>query len=70
LANFICERGKIRPPVSIAGGPETRPKDQTTLYHLIQALRKTGNKNEIADLLKRLAELLRSFDPTPDRRLL
>ena len=33
------------------------PKDQTALYHLIQALRKTGNKNEIPDLLKRLAEL-------------
>jgi tetratricopeptide (TPR) repeat protein len=33
------------------------PKDQTALYHLIQALRKMGNKNEIPDLLKRLAEL-------------
>ncbi len=31
------------------------PKDQTTLYRLIQALRKTGNKAEIPDLLKRLA---------------
>jgi hypothetical protein len=27
------------------------------LYHLIQGLRKTGAKNEIPDLLKRLAEL-------------
>ncbi|MGA2301307.1 MAG: tetratricopeptide repeat protein [Candidatus Acidiferrum sp.] len=33
------------------------PKDQTALYHLIQTLRKTGNTNEIPDLLKRLAEL-------------
>jgi tetratricopeptide (TPR) repeat protein len=33
------------------------PKDQTALYHLIQALRKTGNKEELPDLLKRLAEL-------------
>jgi len=33
------------------------PKDQTALYHLIQALRKTGNTKEIPDLLKRLAEL-------------
>ena len=33
------------------------PKDQTALYHLIQALRKTGNKQELPDLLKRLAEL-------------
>jgi tetratricopeptide (TPR) repeat protein len=33
------------------------PKDQTALYHLIQALRKTGNTKEIPDLLKRLSEL-------------
>jgi tetratricopeptide (TPR) repeat protein len=32
-------------------------KDQTALYHLIQALRKTGENAEITDLLKRLAEL-------------
>lgn len=33
------------------------PEDQTALYHLIQLLRKTGNKSEIPDLLKRLADL-------------
>jgi len=33
------------------------PKDQTALYRLIQSLRKTGNKSEIPDLLKRLAQL-------------
>jgi tetratricopeptide (TPR) repeat protein len=33
------------------------PKDQTALYHLIQALRKKGNSTEIPDLLKRLAQL-------------
>jgi tetratricopeptide (TPR) repeat protein len=33
------------------------PRDQTALYHLIQALRKTGNQAEIPDLLKRLAQL-------------
>ena len=33
------------------------PKDQTALYHLIQALRKTGNKAELPDLLKQLASL-------------
>jgi tetratricopeptide (TPR) repeat protein len=33
------------------------PKDQTALYHLIQALRKTGQKDELPDLLKRLAQL-------------
>lgn len=36
---------------------EIDPKDQTALYRLIQALRKTGNKAEIPDLLKRLAAL-------------
>lgn len=33
------------------------PKDQTALYHLIQGLRKTGDQQEIPDLLKRLAQL-------------
>ena len=33
------------------------PKDQTALYHLIQALRKTGGNAEIPDLLTRLAQL-------------
>jgi tetratricopeptide (TPR) repeat protein len=33
------------------------PKDQTSLYRLIQALRKTGNNVEIPSLLKRLAQL-------------
>jgi len=33
------------------------PKDQSAVYHLIQALRKTNKKDEIPDLLKRLAVL-------------
>jgi tetratricopeptide (TPR) repeat protein len=33
------------------------PKDQTALYHLIQALRKSGRTPEIPGLLKRLADL-------------
>jgi tetratricopeptide (TPR) repeat protein len=33
------------------------PKDQTALYRLIQSLRKTGQKEEIPLLLKRLAQL-------------
>ena len=33
------------------------PKDQTAMYRLIQGLRKTGDKSEIPDLLKRLALL-------------
>jgi tetratricopeptide (TPR) repeat protein len=34
---------------------EIDPKDQTSLYRLIQALRKTGDSNEVPALLKRLA---------------
>jgi tetratricopeptide (TPR) repeat protein len=33
------------------------PKDQTALYHLIQALRKGPRQDEVPDLLKRLAAL-------------
>jgi len=33
------------------------PKDQTAVYRLIQALRKTGQKKEIPELLQRLAKL-------------
>jgi tetratricopeptide (TPR) repeat protein len=40
---------------------EIDPKDQTSLYRLIQALRKTGKTTEIPGLLKRLA-LLRQQD--------
>ena len=36
---------------------EIDPKDQTALYHLIQALRKTDERTEIPELLKRLALL-------------
>ena len=36
---------------------EINPKDQTAVYRLIQALRKTGNQKELPDLLKRLADL-------------
>lgn len=36
---------------------EIDPNDQTSLYHLIQALRKGDKKSEIPDLLKRLAGL-------------
>ena len=36
---------------------EIDPKDQTAVYHLIQALRKTDRKREIPELLKQLASL-------------
>jgi len=45
---------------------ELDPKDQTALYHLIQALRKTDKKSDIPELLKRLA-LLRQ-EATNDER--
>ncbi|HEX2662282.1 MAG TPA: tetratricopeptide repeat protein, partial [Candidatus Acidoferrum sp.] len=45
---------------------EIDPKDQTALYRLIQALRKTGNRAEIPDLLKRLA-LLREQETKEER---
>jgi hypothetical protein len=32
------------------------PKDQSALYHLVLALRKTDDKTEIPELLKRLAK--------------
>jgi tetratricopeptide (TPR) repeat protein len=34
---------------------EQTPSDQSALYHLVIALRKTGGQTEIPDLLKRLA---------------
>ena len=35
---------------------EQSPSDQSALYHLVMALRKTGDQAEIPDLLKRLAK--------------
>jgi len=45
---------------------DTDPKDQAALYHLIQALRKAGEKREIPELLNRLV-LLRQ-QATKDER--
>ncbi|HEX6802960.1 MAG TPA: tetratricopeptide repeat protein [Terriglobales bacterium] len=42
------------------------PKDQTSLYRLIQALRKTGDTKETPELLKRLAQLRK--DATQEER--
>jgi len=47
---------------------DSDPSDQTVVYHLIQALRKTGNKDEIPGLLKRLA-LLREQASKKERQL-
>jgi folylpolyglutamate synthase/dihydropteroate synthase len=39
---------------------EQSPSDQSALYHLVIALRKTGEQAEIPDLLKRLATARRA----------
>jgi tetratricopeptide (TPR) repeat protein len=44
------------------------PKDQTAVYHLIQALRKTGDKTELPELLQRLAELRREATKQEEQR--
>ena len=44
------------------------PKDQTAVYHLIQALRKTSNKTELPELLRRLAELRREATKQEEQR--
>jgi hypothetical protein len=38
------------------------------VYHLIQALRKTGDKTELPDLLKRLAELRQEANKQEEQR--
>ena len=43
-------------------------KDQTAVYHLIQALRKTGDKAELPELLKRLAALRREATKLEEQR--
>jgi tetratricopeptide (TPR) repeat protein len=44
------------------------PKDQTAVYHLIQALRKTGEKTDLPKLLQRLAELRRDATKQEEQR--
>lgn len=58
LAKLYLQDGKYQEAVlECRKALESDPKDQTAVYRLIQALRKTGNKAEIPGLLKRLAEL-------------
>ena len=57
LANFYLQSGQTDSAmVECRAALEHNPKDQTALYRLIVALRKTDRKAEIPDLLKRLAE--------------
>lgn len=58
LAKLYLQAGKY--PEAVAQcrkALDLDPKDQAALYHLIQALRKSGKKTEIPELLKRLALL-------------
>jgi tetratricopeptide (TPR) repeat protein len=58
LAKLYLQAGQYQDAVvQCRKALESDPEDQTTVYRLIQALRKTGNKQEIPDLLKRLAQL-------------
>jgi tetratricopeptide (TPR) repeat protein len=58
LAKLYLEAGENRQAVEqCRKALEIDPRDQTSLYRLIQALRKTGDTKELPDLLKRLAQL-------------
>jgi tetratricopeptide (TPR) repeat protein len=58
LAKLYLQAGNYREAIEQCRKALDRdPKDQTAMYRLIQGLRKTGDKSEIPDLLKRLALL-------------
>jgi tetratricopeptide (TPR) repeat protein len=58
LATLYLQEGQYKEAIEqCRKALESDPKDRTAVYHLIQALRKTGNDAEIPDLLKRLALL-------------
>jgi len=58
LASLYLQAGRYKLAIEqCRKALEFDPKNQTALYHLIQALRKTGDQREIPDLLKRLAQL-------------
>jgi tetratricopeptide (TPR) repeat protein len=58
LAKLYLQDGQTGPAIEqCRKAIELDPNDQTSVYRLIQALRKTGDKAEIPDLLKRLASL-------------
>ena len=56
LANYYLQAGQTDAAVAeCRAALKQNPKDQTALYRMIVALRKTDHKEEIPDLLKRLA---------------
>jgi len=67
LAKLYLEAGQYsEAAVQCRKALEIAPKDQTALYRLIQALRRTERKDEIPSLLKRLASLRQ--DATKEER--
>jgi tetratricopeptide (TPR) repeat protein len=57
LAKLYLQAGEIEPAIKECRlALQENPKDQTALYHLVLALRKTGDKSEIPELLRRLAK--------------
>ena len=58
LAKLYLKNGEFpEAAVQCRKALEIDPKDQSAVYHLIQALRKTDQKSDIPQLLKRLADL-------------
>jgi tetratricopeptide (TPR) repeat protein len=63
LAKLYMENGQYQDAIeqcskSLISDPNiSDPKDLTAVYRLIQALRKTGQKQEIPELLQRLGQL-------------
>jgi tetratricopeptide (TPR) repeat protein len=58
LAKLYLQSGKYKEAAEeCRKALSVNPNDQATVYHLIQALRKTGDTREIPDLLERLAVL-------------
>jgi tetratricopeptide (TPR) repeat protein len=58
LAKLYLESGRYPEAIEqCRKALDSDPTDQSVVYHLIQALRKTGDKDEIPELLKRLAAL-------------
>jgi tetratricopeptide (TPR) repeat protein len=58
LAKLYLQAGENEPAIiQSRRALVSDPKDQTALYHLIQALRRSGRTEDVPNLLKRLADL-------------
>jgi tetratricopeptide (TPR) repeat protein len=69
LAKLYLQAGKNHEAIAHSRRALTiDPKDQTAVYHLIQALRKTGDRTDLPDLLKRLAQLRQDATKQEEQR--